>query len=88
MGQHCYTTSVFLRVPRKGDIITSGYITLAFLEAQDWAEYITCVFSGVPKKGDKIRSGYITPAFFEGPRLGGTGVGQTPVTKAVDGLTG
>ena len=55
IGWRCYITFVFLRVPGKGDIITSGYITLAFSGAQDWAQlqHNLCVLGGPPKRGQR-----------------------------------
>ena len=50
-GRNCYVTQAFSGVPRKGDKIKRGYITFAFLGAQDWAELLRhpCVLGG-PKR--------------------------------------
>ena len=59
-------------VPRKGDKITSGYISPAFSEDQDWAESLPKPrVLGGPHKSDTIKTGYITLVCSEGPRLGG-----------------
>ena len=67
-GRNCYVTPAFSGVPnaKRGDKITSGYLTPTFSGAQKRAElHITPAFSRVPnaKRGEKIRSGYLTPAF-------------------------
>ena len=53
-----------LGVPKKGDKITSGYITPAFSRVQDWAQltYNPYILNP-PQDGDKITSGYLTLAF-------------------------
>ena len=48
-----HATPAFLRVPNKGDKFKSGYITPAFLGAQNWAEMLHnhCILGGPQQRG-------------------------------------
>ena len=52
-GRKCYITPAFLGVPKHGDDIRSGYLTLAFSGAQKWAEVLRkpCILVGPQTRG-------------------------------------
>ena len=59
-------------VPRKGDKITSGYITPAFSGAEDWAELLSNPSAlGDPQKQGQNQKRLHHPYLLGGPRLGG-----------------
>ena len=56
-GRNCYVTPVFSGVPKQGDNIKSGYLSLAFSGAHKWVEILCnpCVLGG-PQLGGSTTS--------------------------------
>ena len=64
IGQNCYFTPAFSKVPGNDDKIRIGYHTRAFSGAHKWAQWLhNPAFSGVHGTRDKSRMGYLIGAF-------------------------
>ena len=72
-GWKCYVTPAFSGVPKKGDKIRSGCLTLAFLEANMWADLLRniCVLGGPQTRGQN-QNGLPHPCLLGGPQVGGS----------------
>ena len=71
-GQICYVTPALLEVPRRGDKIKSGYITLAFTEARKGVALLRnpCVLWSPQKRGQNQKWAH-HPCLLGGPQVGG-----------------
>ena len=56
-GRKCYITPAFSGVPKRGDKIKSGYLTLAFSGAHKWVEVLNnpCFLGGSQTRGQNPR---------------------------------
>ena len=72
-GRNCYVTLAFLGVPKKGDKIRIGYLTLALFRARKWANcYVTHALSGFPnaKRGEPKQKWLPHPCLLGGAKQG------------------